>query len=91
MKDFKDYKEEEVISAGKSPDVMKTFRELASKYEGKSGDEMMNAIIEEAEKNRKNGKLTDKDIDDFVATISPMLSAKQKLMLKAVVAKIKKD
>ncbi len=98
MKDFKDFEKEEKKVEGSeemsfSPggDAMKTFAELASKYEGKSGDEIMKAIIEEAERSRKRGTLSDKDVDDFAAAISPMLSATQKMMLKSVVSKIKKQ
>ncbi|MBR1867781.1 MAG: hypothetical protein IJ800_04280 [Clostridia bacterium] len=101
MKDFKDFErenEEARLNDGENrefikPDgnALKTFAALASRYEGKSGDEIMKAIIEEAERSRKKGTLSDKDIDDFVGAISPMLSGKQKMMLKGVVAKIKKE
>ena len=52
---------------------------------------MMAAILAEAEKGRKNGTLSDADIDKFVAVVSPMLSDKQRKMLKTVVARLKKQ
>ena len=42
----------------------------------------------EAEKGRKNGTLTDKDIDNFAATISPMLNQAQREKLKSIVKKL---
>ena len=91
MKDFNSYEPEHGDDVPAfDGDVMSTFARLAEKYEGKSGDELIAAIIKEAERSRKNGTLTDEDIDKFSAAISPMLSAKQKIMLGAVVSKIKK-
>ena len=92
MKDFLNYKPEE--NSAEMPingDIFATFSSLASKYEGKSADEMMAAILAEAEKGRKNGTLSDADIDKFVAVVSPMLSDKQRKMLKTVVARLKKQ
>lgn len=92
MKDFLNYKPEE--NSAETPingDIFATFSSLASKYEGKSADEMMAAILAEAEKERKNGTLSDADIDKFVAVVSPMLSDKQRKMLKTVVARLKKQ
>ena len=43
----------------------------------------------EAEKGRKNGTLSDADVDNFANMIAPMLNPSQKAKLKAVVNKIK--
>ncbi len=86
MKDFDSYKKEENVS---EQDVFSMFSDLAAKYEGKSGDEVMKAIIEEAERGKKNGTLKNEDIDKFAETISPMLNDKQRKMLEKIVKRIK--
>ena len=49
----------------------------------------MKAILKEAEKGRKNGTLSDGDIDNFSDMISPMLNAEQKKTLEKVVKRLK--
>ena len=51
----------------------------------------MQAIIKEAEKSRKNGTLSDKEIDNFASTIAPLLNDKQRKTLASVVARLKKQ
>ena len=70
-------------------DIAEQFSALASKYEGKNADEIMKAILKEAEKGRKNGTLSDKDIDDFSNMISPMLTDGQRKTLDKVVKRLK--
>lgn len=70
-------------------DIAEQFSALASKYEGKNADEIMRAILKEAEKGRKNGTLSDKDIDDFSNLISPMLTDGQRKTLDKVVKRLK--
>lgn len=92
MKDFLNYKPEiEKNEKQINGDIFATFSSLASAYEGKSADEMMTAILAEAERGRKNGTLSDADIDKFAAVVSPMLTDKQRKMLKTVVARLKKN
>ncbi len=104
MKDFNDFKKGGVSGgqAGGQPtngagqannpntaDIAEQFSALASKYEGKNADEIMRAILKEAEKGRKNGTLSDKDIDDFSNMISPMLTDGQRKTLDKVVKRLK--
>ena len=49
----------------------------------------MAEILAEAEKGRRNGTLTDADIDKFAATVSPFLSDKQRRMLATIVKRLK--
>lgn len=62
---------------------------LAGKYEGASEEQLMRAIYAEAKRSRKNGTLSDEQIDEFVSTVLPMLSAEQAKKLSAVAQKIK--
>lgn len=58
-------------------------------YEGKSKSDIVSEIVKVAEKNRKEGKLTDKDLDNFAATLSPMLNADQKSELSKIISRLK--
>lgn len=88
MKNFDDYKPEQT-PVTQQGDVFSAFSEFASRYEGKSGEELIAAIIKEAERSKKNGTLKDEDIDKFAETISPMLNGRQKRLLLSVIEKIK--
>ncbi|MBR2384691.1 MAG: hypothetical protein IKA99_03670 [Clostridia bacterium] len=92
MKDFNSFKsnkqKEEPQAFGSSP--YEIFANLSKKYEGKSSDELMQAIIKQAEIGRKNGTLSDRDIDNFASTVAPLLNEKQRKTLNSVVSKLKK-
>lgn len=63
---------------------------LAGKYDGASEAELMRAIVQEAEKGKRNGTLSNADIDRFASMLSPMLDAKKRAMLKKIVEQLKK-
>lgn len=65
-----------------SPEMKERFLHFFSSYEGKSEDELMNAIFKLAKDSRKQGKLSDAEIEGFVKTLEPMLNASQKEKLK---------
>lgn len=93
MKDFNSFKSQSKkdgakTSASSSP--YELFATLSKNYEGKSSEELMQAIIKQAEEGRKNGTLTDRDIDNFASTVSPLLNDKQRKMLNTVIARLKK-
>lgn len=92
MKDFSDFKNgapEKRNGKENSGNIAEQFSLLAAAYEGKSADEIMKAILKEAEKGRKNGTLSDGDIDDFAKMISPMLTDGQRKTLEKVVLRLK--
>ena len=68
-------------------DMLKKF---ANKYEGASKNDLISAIKKEAEKGRKNGTLSNKDIDNFANMLLPMLNNSQKAELKKIVEELKK-
>ena len=89
MKDFSEFTPQEKKETNGSGDINSQFMKFASAYEGKSVDEVMSAILAEAEKGKKNGTLTDADVDKFASTVSPFLTDKQRKMLNVIVKKIK--
>lgn len=89
MKDFSEFTPQEKKETNGSGDINSQFMKFASAYEGKSADEVMSAILAEAEKGKKNGTLTDADVDKFALTVSPFLTDKQRKMLNVIVKKIR--
>ena len=95
MKDFNSYSRSDDNQGKKgdskkvSSDPMDLFKNLSAKYEGKSADDVMSQIILEAERGRRNGTLSDKDIDNFASKVTPLLNEKQRKMLSAIVLRLK--
>ena len=60
------------------------------KFDGKNGNDLLRAVYAEAERGKKNGTLSNADLDKFAATLSPLLDEKKMALLKKVVADLKK-
>ena len=94
MKDFNSFTSEEKVGLNQDIDFsgnpLDMFSKLSAKYEGKSSDDIMRAIILQAEKSKREGKLSNKDIDNFVSSVLPLLNDSQRKTLFTVVEKLKK-
>lgn len=100
MRDFNDFKTSNAAGIGNNGgdkaainmngNIAEQFSALASAYEGKNADEIMKAILTEAERGRKNGTLSDDDIDNFAALVLPMINPEQQKTLEKVVKRLKK-
>ena len=100
MRDFNDFKTCDATGIGNNGgdkaaismngNIAEQFSALASAYEGKNADEIMKAILTEAERGRKNGTLSDDDIDNFAALVLPMITPEQQKTLEKVVKRLKK-
>ena len=66
------------------------LKEVASRYEGASEQDLISAILKEAKSARDEGRLSDSEIENFVYTISPMLKPAQRKQLDKVIKQIKK-
>lgn len=63
---------------------------ISSRFDGKNQSELLMAIYEEAKKGKRQGTLTNQEIDNFALMLSPMLDDKQRKILHKVVAELKK-
>lgn len=63
---------------------------LASRFDGKNQSELLMAIYEEAKKGKRQGTLTNAEIDNFAMMLSPMLDDKQRKVLNKIVKELKK-
>ena len=87
MQDFNEYASNQSSSNG---DLQSLIKNLAQKFDGKSNAELLKAVYEEALKGKRNGTLTNAEIDKFSSMLSPFLDEKQKNVLKKIVAELKK-
>ena len=56
---------------------------------GKSTAQIMQTIIQEAERGKREGTLTNADLDNFYAALSPILDGVKRRKLKEVITKLK--
>lgn len=70
-------------------DWMKEAQTLSSQFNGKSEGDLMRAIYARALEGKRNGTLTNEQIDAFVAQISPMLDGVKRKKLHKVVQQLK--
>ena len=63
-------------------------RKIAAAYNGKSNAAMLKNILEEAEKSKRAGTLSNEEIENFYQSFAPMLNGMQKRALRSVVDKL---
>ncbi len=69
---------------------MELLKQFAGKYQGKSEDEVMREIYKMALEGKKNGTLSNAEIDNFAAMVAPMLDEKKRRKLYQIVEKLKR-
>ena len=95
MEDFNQYSKRQNVSGNSSGknapnDIFSIVSSLAQKFDGKSQGELLKAIYDEALKGKRNGTLTNAEIDNFYSMIYPMFDDKQRKMITKVVTELKK-
>lgn len=99
MRSFKDYPgatEEETLQkmaedypSEDRSSAAELTKKIATAYRGKSNGEMLASILKQAEESKKNGTLSNAEIDEFYRQFSPMLDPLQRRRLKSIVEKLK--
>lgn len=96
MKDFKSYSDERNEKPRKNtPDTanygntVELAKVLSKAMNGKSEGQILRTIIAEAERGKREGTLTDADLDNFYNALSPLLDGIKKRKLKEVIQKLK--
>ena len=64
-------------------------QKLARAYNGKSNMAMMKNILEEAERSKRAGTLSNEDIEAFYQSFAPMLTPPQRKQLRSIVERLK--
>lgn len=70
--------------------LFKLVSDIAKKFDGKGSDELLKAIYGETVKGKKNGTLSNQDIDKFASMLSPILDDKKRKILEKVICDLKK-
>ena len=90
MNDFKSYKPPE--DNGNKADLDNTVNlanQITRAMNGKSQGQIWSTILAEAERGKREGRLTNADLDNFYNTVSPMVNGAQRRKLKEVIARLK--
>ncbi len=75
---------------GSDDDWIKEAEDVLVKYRGKSDAEIVKAIYARAAAGKRDGTLTNEQIDAFYARFSPMLDGAKKKRLKKLVEELKR-
>ena len=90
MNDFKSYKPPE---DGKNKADLDSTVNLANQVmramNGKSEGQLWSTILAEAERGKREGRLTNADLDNFYNTVSPMVNGAKRKKLKEVITRLK--
>lgn len=93
MGDFRSYSsgrgDGDKKGAGGEQQAINLAATLAKAFAGKSEGEILSTIIAEAEQGKRDGTLTNKDIDNFYNALAPLLDGFKRRKLQQIVAKLK--
>ena len=97
MKDFKSYSSEQpekkTEHQSQMPKEVNSTVEMAKilskTMNGKSESQILRTIISEAERGKREGTLTNADLDNFYNALAPLLDGIKKRKLKEVITKLK--
>ena len=71
-------------------DLVKLMTALSQKFDGKSQNDLLRAVYEEAEKGKRNGTLPNEQLDYFENMLSVVLDDKKRKLLKRIIKELKK-
>ena len=88
MEDFNEYAKKEQPNPPQG--LADMINNIAKNFDGKSQNELLMAIYKEAQKGKRNGTLTNEEIDNFARIIAPMLDEKKLKILNKLIKELKK-
>ncbi len=86
-KDVKNMRREDLNDRDKQS--YDSIRERAKQYEGKSEDQLLNELFKKVNDGKKNGTLSNADLDRFAGQVAPMLNPQQREKLNGLIKMIK--
>ena len=63
--------------------------EIAKAFYGKSQKDVWQTILAQAEQGKRDGTLTNEDLDNFYRTVYPLVDGVKRQKLKSIIAKLK--
>ena len=90
MKSFKDYANQPTQENSATQSAAEELtKKIAEAYNGKSNTDMLQNILQEAEKSKRAGTLSNEEIENFYQTFYPMLNGVQRKKLRIVIERLK--
>ena len=89
MNDFKSYKPPENNNNANLESTVNLANQITRAMNGKSQGQLWSTILAEAERGKREGRLSNADLDNFYNTVSPMVNGAQRKKLKEVIARLK--
>ena len=97
MKDFKSYSDEQPKATQSTPEQNSTdlnntvelAKVLSKAMAGKSERQLLGTIIAEAERGKREGTLSNADLDNFYNALYPLLDGFKRKKLKEVITRLK--
>ena len=91
MNDFKSYKPpEDGNNKADLDNTVNLANQVMKAMNGKSEGQLWRTIIAEAEKGKREGRLTNADLDNFYKSVAPMVNGAQRRKLNEVIARLKR-
>lgn len=95
MKDFKNYtpenndKDKIPQNVNDINSVVEFAKSISQSMNGKSEGQLLRSIIAEAERGKREGRLTNADLDNFYNMVAPTVDGFKRKKLKEVISKLK--
>ena len=94
MNDFKSYSGETPekntnTNAGDVNSTVEMAKMMSKAMSGKSERQIFQTIMQEAERGKRDGTLSNTDLDNFYNALSPMLDGMKRRKLKEIITKLK--
>ena len=90
MNDFKSYKPpEDKRNRADLDSTVNLANQVVRAMNGKNQGQLWSTILAEAERGKREGRLTNADLDNFYNTVAPMVNGSQRKRLKEVITRLK--
>ena len=95
MKDFKNYtpenndKDKIPKNVNDINSAVEFAKSISQSMNGKSEGQLLRSIIAEAERGKREGRLTNADLDNFYNMVAPTVDGFKRKKLKEVISKLK--
>ena len=86
--DFRDFKKQRTTSTDER-EPQDDIRKTAERYAEKSDAELLSDIMRMAGENKRNGSLSNEELDEFERKVIPMLNREQRKRLENVLRMLK--
>lgn len=89
MNDFKSYTPDEGDTPEQVEQTVNLASTLAKACNGRSESQLLQVIIEQAEQGKRDGTLTNTDLDNFYRAVAPLIDGFKRKKLQQVITKLK--